>query len=45
MTAPDGASMEHPVEAGDVHWVDAKVTHVLTNRGARPGILVEAELK
>ena len=45
MTAPDGAAMEHPVEAGDVHWVDGKVTHVLTNRGAEPGVIVEVELK
>ncbi len=45
MKAPGGASMEHPVKAGDVHWVDARVTHVLTNRGSEPGILVEVELK
>ena len=45
MKAPDGASMEHPVKAGDVHWVDGRVTHVLTNRGSQPGILVEVELK
>jgi len=45
MTAPDGQSMEHPVKAGDLHWVDTRVTHTLTNRGAEPGILVEVELK
>jgi quercetin dioxygenase-like cupin family protein len=45
MTAPDGASMEHPVKAGDVHWVDGKVTHALANRGAEPGVIVEVELK
>jgi quercetin dioxygenase-like cupin family protein len=45
MEGPDGRSMEHPVKAGDVHWVDGRVTHVLTNRGPEPGILVEVELK
>jgi len=45
MIAPDGRSMTHAVEAGDLHWVDAKVTHVLVNDGKQPGILVEFELK
>jgi quercetin dioxygenase-like cupin family protein len=45
MAAPDGRSMEHAVTAGDVHWVDARVTHVLTNNGTEPGVIVEVELK
>jgi mannose-6-phosphate isomerase-like protein (cupin superfamily) len=45
MASPDGRSMEHRVDAGDVHWIDARVTHVLTNKGTEPGILVEVELK
>jgi quercetin dioxygenase-like cupin family protein/lysophospholipase L1-like esterase len=45
MTSPDGASMEHPIEAGDFHWVDRKVTHALTNAGAKAGVIVEVELK
>jgi quercetin dioxygenase-like cupin family protein len=45
MTAPDGARMEHPVQAGDLHWVESAVTHSLMNLGAEKGILVEFELK
>jgi len=45
MTAPDGASSEHPVKAGDLHWVDTRVAHTLTNAGSAPGILIEVELK
>jgi len=45
MQAPDGASMEHPVKPGDLHWVDSKVTHTLTNRGTENGVIVELELK
>jgi quercetin dioxygenase-like cupin family protein len=45
MTAPGGASMAHPVKAGDIHWVDAPVTHTLANEGQAPGVLVEIELK
>lgn len=45
MKAPDGREMEHPVAAGDVHWVDSTVTHVLTNNGQQAGVLVEVELK
>jgi len=45
MTGPDGATLEHPVEAGDLHWVDTKVTHTLANTGTSPGIIVEVELK
>jgi len=45
MTAPDGTSMDHPIKAGDMHWVDSSVTHVLTNRGSQKGVIVEIELK
>jgi len=33
------------VKAGDVHWVDAKVTHALANEGTTVGQIVEIELK
>jgi len=45
MTAPDGRSSEHPVQPGDLHWIDQKVTHTLTNNGKESGVLVEIELK
>jgi len=45
MTAPDGRVMVHPVKAGDVHWVEAPVTHALANDGTGTGVLVEVELK
>jgi mannose-6-phosphate isomerase-like protein (cupin superfamily) len=45
MTSPDGSSMEHPVKAGDMHWVDSAVTHTLINHGASKAVLVEIELK
>ena len=45
MKAPDGATMDHSVKAGDFHWVDARVTHTLTNRGEESGVLLEVELK
>jgi quercetin dioxygenase-like cupin family protein len=45
MTAPDGKSSTHEVKAGDVHWVDAKVTHSLANEGTTEGQIVEIELK
>jgi quercetin dioxygenase-like cupin family protein len=45
MAGPDGRSMAHEVKAGDFHWVDAQVTHVLTNGGKTPGEIVELELK
>ena len=45
MTSPDGSSMEHPVKAGDMHWVDSAVTHTLMNHGAAKAVLVEIELK
>jgi quercetin dioxygenase-like cupin family protein len=45
MTSPDGASLAHPVKAGDFHWVDVPVTHTLANDGLERGVLVEFELK
>jgi quercetin dioxygenase-like cupin family protein len=45
MKAPDGRSMEHAVEPGDLHWVDTQVTHVLSNQGKDKGVIVEVELK
>jgi quercetin dioxygenase-like cupin family protein len=45
MTSPEGRSMAHPVKAGDLHWVEAPVTHTLINEGREKGVLVEFELK
>jgi quercetin dioxygenase-like cupin family protein len=45
MTAPDGRAMEHPVKAGDLHWVGAALTHTLVNAGTEKAVLVEIELK
>jgi quercetin dioxygenase-like cupin family protein len=45
MTGPDGKSVTHEVKAGDIHWVDTKVTHSLINEGATAGTIVEIELK
>jgi quercetin dioxygenase-like cupin family protein len=45
MTAPDGQSFSHEIQAGDFHWVDNKVTHSLTNEGTTKGQIVEVELK
>jgi quercetin dioxygenase-like cupin family protein len=45
MTDPEGKSFTHEVKAGDIHWVDAKVTHSLANEGTVAGTIVEIELK
>lgn len=45
MTGPDGRSLAEDVKPGDFHWIDANVTHSLTNDGKTPGQLVEIELK
>lgn len=45
MTAPDGQSQTLQVKAGDFHWVDAQITHVLSNEGTTAGEIVELELK
>jgi len=45
MTDPEGKSSTHEVKTGDIHWVDAKVTHSLANQGTTAGTIVEIELK
>jgi quercetin dioxygenase-like cupin family protein len=45
MTAPDGQASAHPVKPGDLHWVDQKVTHTLTNQSSEKGVIIEVELK
>jgi quercetin dioxygenase-like cupin family protein len=45
MTAPDRPWFAHDVKAGDFHWVDGQVRHVLANDGATTGDIVELELK
>ena len=45
MTGPDGQAMEHHVDTGDLHWIDQKVTHTLTNSGQEKGVIVEIEWK
>lgn len=45
MTGPDGKSTGHEVKAGDFHWIDSKVTHILSNDGTTEGQIVELELK
>jgi quercetin dioxygenase-like cupin family protein len=45
MTSPDGQSSSHEVQPGDFHWIDAKITHSLTNEGTVDGQIVEIELK
>ena len=45
MTDPEGKSMTHEVKPGDFHWIDAKVTHSLSNEGTTVGEIVEIELK
>jgi quercetin dioxygenase-like cupin family protein len=45
MKAPDGATTDYPVKAGDAHWIDTKVTHSLINNGKEPGIIIEVELR
>ena len=45
MTDPAGKSLSHEVKAGDIHWIDTKVTHSLANAGTAEGQIVEIELK
>ncbi len=45
LASPDGQELVLPVKAGDMRWVDRKVTHTLTNNGAKKGIIIEIELK
>jgi quercetin dioxygenase-like cupin family protein len=45
MTSPDGQSATHGVGPGDFKYIDAKITHNLSNAGTTPGQIVEVELK
>lgn len=45
MTSADGKSAAHPVKSGDMHWIETKVTHTLTNEGKTTGVIAEIELK
>jgi quercetin dioxygenase-like cupin family protein len=45
MTSPDGESASHEVGVGDFRYIDAKITHNLSNLGATPAQIVEVELK
>jgi quercetin dioxygenase-like cupin family protein len=45
MSSPDGQSATHEVGTGDFRWVDARVTHNLSNAGSNPGQIIEVELK
>jgi quercetin dioxygenase-like cupin family protein len=45
MADPEGKSLSHELKAGDIHWIDAKVTHSLANEGTAEGQIVEVELK
>jgi quercetin dioxygenase-like cupin family protein len=45
MSVPDGQSSSHEVQPGEFHWIDAKVTHSLTNEGTTDAQIVEIELK
>jgi len=45
MSSPDGQTMTHEVKRGEFHWVDAQVTHSLSNAGTTPGQILEIELK
>lgn len=45
MTSEDGKSAAHPVKRGDIHWIETKVTHTLTNEGQTSGVIAEIELK
>jgi len=45
MTSPDGPLLSEQVKPGDFRWVEAKVTHALSNQGNAEGQIVEIELK
>jgi quercetin dioxygenase-like cupin family protein len=45
MSSPDGQTASHEVAAGDFHYIDAKITHNLSNVGSAPGQIIEVELK
>jgi quercetin dioxygenase-like cupin family protein len=43
--SPAGTNARRLVKAGDIEWIDSKVTHSFTNRGTEKAIIVEFELK
>jgi len=45
MSSPDGQTASHEVAVGDFRYVDAKITHNLSNIGTAPGQIIEVELK
>jgi quercetin dioxygenase-like cupin family protein len=45
MKGPDGSSMDHPLKAGDFHWIEDNGTHSLVNNGKESGLIIEVELK
>jgi len=45
MSSSDGRSMEDAPKAGDLHWVDRKLTHTRTNTGTKTAVIAEIELK
>jgi quercetin dioxygenase-like cupin family protein len=45
MSSPDGQTASHGVSPGDFKYIDAKITHNLSNIGPTPGQIVEVELK
>jgi mannose-6-phosphate isomerase-like protein (cupin superfamily) len=45
MSSPDGQTASHGVGPGDFKYIDAKITHNLSNAGTTPGQIVEVELK
>jgi quercetin dioxygenase-like cupin family protein len=45
MTGADGQTLTHEVKRGEFHWVDANVTHSLTNIGTTNGQIIEIKLK
>jgi quercetin dioxygenase-like cupin family protein len=45
MSSPDGETATHEVGPGDFRYIDAKITHNLSNAGSTPGQIIEVELK
>lgn len=45
MSSPDGQTATHEVAVGDFHYIDAKITHNLSNAGTTAGRIIEVELK
>lgn len=45
MSSPDGQTATHQVDVADFKYVDARITHNLSNAGATTGQIIEVELK